>query len=53
MRLIVFTTVGLIAMVTSYALGLGGAVSGVIFLFVLFNGVMDRWAQPIFERLRP
>jgi hypothetical protein len=24
-----------------------------IFLFVLFNGVLDRWAQPIFERLRP
>ena len=35
-----------------YGLGLGGTVSALIFLFVLFNGVLDRWAQPIFERLR-
>jgi len=52
MRLIVFTTVGLIAMVVGYALGLGGAVSAVIFLFILFNGILDRWARPMLERLQ-
>jgi hypothetical protein len=53
MRLLVFTVVGLIAMVVAYAFGFGGTVSAIIFLFILFNGVLDRWAQPIFERLRP
>jgi hypothetical protein len=53
MRLLVFTVVGLIAMVVAYAFGIGGTVSAIIFLFILFNGVLDRWAQPIFERLRP
>jgi hypothetical protein len=53
MRLLVFTVVGLIAMVVAYAFGLGGTVASMIFLFILFNGVLDRWAQPIFERLRP
>ena len=52
MRLIVFTTVGLIAMIVGYGLGLGGAVSAVIFLFILFNGILDRWAQPLLDWLR-
>jgi hypothetical protein len=53
MRLLVFTVVGLIAMVVAYGLGLGGTVASMIFLFILFNGILDRWAQPILERLRP
>ena len=53
MRLLTFTVVGLMAMIVAYAFGLGGTVSTIIFLFILFNGVLDRWAQPIFERLRP
>ena len=53
MRLLVFTVVGLIAMVVAYAFSLGGTVAALIFLFVLFNGVLDRWAQPLLERLRP
>jgi hypothetical protein len=52
-RLLVFTTVGLIAMIIAYAFSLGGTVGALIFLFILFNGVLDRWAQPIIARLRP
>lgn len=52
MRLLVFTVVGLIAMVVAYALSLGGTVATLIFLFILTNGVLDRWAQPLLERLR-
>jgi len=51
-RLLVFTTVALIAMVVGYAFGLPGAVCALIFLFVLFNGILDRWARPLLERLR-
>lgn len=53
MRLLVFTVVGLIAMVIGYTFGIGGTLAALLFLFVLFNGVMDRWAQPILARLRP
>lgn len=53
MRLLLFTAVGLIAMILAYAFSLGGTIAGIIFLFILFNGVLDRWAQPILERLRP
>lgn len=52
MRLLVFTTVGLILMVIAYAFSLGGTIGALIFLFVLVNGVLDRWAQPMLERLR-
>jgi hypothetical protein len=52
-RLLVFTVVGLIAMIVAYAFSLGGTIAALIFLFILFNGVLDRWAQPILERLRP
>jgi hypothetical protein len=53
MRLLVFAVVGAIAMIVAYAFSLGGTVGALIFLFVLFNGILDRWAQPLFERLRP
>ena len=53
MRLLVFAVVGAIGMIIAYAFSLGGTVGALIFLFVLFNGILDRWAQPLFERLRP
>ena len=49
----IFNAVGLMLAVTAYAFSLGGTVAALIYLFVLFNGVLDRWAQPIIERLRP
>ena len=52
MRLLVFTVVALLALIVAYAFSLGGTVGALIFLFILFNGVLDRWAQPILERLR-
>jgi len=53
MQLLVFTVVGLSAMVIAYAFGLGGAVSFLIFLAILFVGVFLRVSQPLAERLRP
>jgi hypothetical protein len=53
MRMLIFAVVGAVLAMIGYAFSLGGTVSTMIFLFVLFNGVLDRWAQPIFERLRP
>ena len=53
MRLMVFFAVGLVALVVAYGLGLGGTVGVLLFLFILFNGVLDRWAQPMLQRLRP
>jgi hypothetical protein len=52
-RLLVFTAVGLILMIIAYAFSLGGTIATMIFLFVLFNGILDRWAQPILAWLRP
>ena len=52
MRLLVFTVVGLILMIVAYAFSAGGTVATLVFLFVLFNGVLDRWAAPLIERLR-
>ena len=53
MRLAVFAVVGLLLWLIAYAFSLGGTIGALIFLFVLFNGVLDRWAQPLLERLRP
>ena len=52
MRLLVFTVVGLILMIVGYAFSLGGTVAALIFLFVLFNGVLDRWAKPLLDWIR-
>lgn len=52
MRLLVFNAVAIMLAVLAYAFSLGGTIAAIIYLFVLFNGVLDRWAQPIFERLR-
>jgi hypothetical protein len=51
--LLVFTTLGLILYLVAYAVGLGGTVAGMIFLLILFTGVMVRWANPIVERIKP
>ena len=53
MRILLFAIVGAVVFMFCYAFGLGATVSSVIFLFILFNGALDRWAQPILERLRP
>ena len=52
MRLLIFAIVGAVLAMIGYAFGLGGTVSAIIFLFILFNGVLDRWAQPMLARLR-
>ena len=52
MRLLIFAIVGAAIAMTAYAFGAGGTVSAIIFLFILFNGVLDRWAQPMLARLR-
>ena len=52
MRLLVFTVVGLISLVIAYAFSLGGTVAALIFLFILFNGILDRWAKPLIDWVR-
>ena len=52
MRLLVFSVVGMIALLIAYAFSLGGTVGALIFLFILFNGVLDRWAKPLLEWIR-
>jgi len=51
--LVVFTAIGLIAYLVAYSVGLGGTVAGLIFLLILFSGVMMRVAEPLMERLKP
>ena len=53
MTLLVYTVIALSAMLVAYAFGLGGAVSFLIFLAILFVGVSVRVSQPLIERLRP
>jgi hypothetical protein len=52
-QLLVFTVIGMCAMLVAYAFGLGGAVSSLIFLAILFTGVVVRWSEPVRARLRP
>ena len=52
-QLLVFTVVGLSAMLVAYAFALGGAVGFLIFLAILLVGVGMRVSQPIIQRLRP
>jgi hypothetical protein len=53
MQLLVFTVIGMCAMLIGFAFDLGGAVSSLFFLTLLFVGVVLRVTQPIRERLRP
>jgi hypothetical protein len=52
-QLLVFTALGLCALVVAYALGLGGTVGFLIFLAILFTGIFIRVSQPLVQRLRP
>lgn len=52
MRLLVFTVVGVIALVIAYAFSIGGTVGSLILLFILFNGILDRWAKPLIDWVR-
>ncbi|CAN5164337.1 hypothetical protein BH24ACT23_BH24ACT23_04920 [soil metagenome] len=52
MRLMIFNAVGIMLAVTVYAFGAGGTLACLVYLFVLFNGVLDRWAQPMLDALR-
>jgi hypothetical protein len=51
-RLLVFTVIGLIALIVAYAFSLGGTVAALIFLFILLNGVLDRWAKPLVDWMK-
>ncbi len=53
MGLLVALVLATAALVTGYAFGLGGAVSTLIFLAILFVGIAIRVTQPLLERLRP
>ena len=52
MLILVCTVIGLCGMVVAYALGLGGAVSGLIFLAILLVGVFVRISEPLADLLR-
>jgi hypothetical protein len=52
-QLLAFTIVGLVAFLIAYAFGLGGTVSALIFLAILFTGTALRVAEPLRARLRP
>jgi hypothetical protein len=49
MQLVALTVVGVCAMVTGYALGLGGPVVTLIFLSFVFTGVLLRVAKPVID----
>ena len=49
MLLLLFTVLGVWAMVVGYALGLPGPVVGLLFLGGVFTGVFLRAAQPIID----
>jgi hypothetical protein len=53
MQLLVITVLGLVAMLVGYAFGLGGAVSFLIFLTLLFIGALIRVARPLIDALKP
>jgi len=52
-QLLVFTTVGLGALVAAYGFGLGGTTAFLIFLLILFIGIFVRTAHPLLEHLKP
>lgn len=52
MQLLAFAVVGMSAFLVAYALGLGGAVSALIFLAILFTGATLRVAKPLIDRLK-
>jgi hypothetical protein len=53
MQLLIFAVGGMCAFLVGYALGLGGAVSSLIFLAILSVGATLRVAKPLLERMKP
>ena len=53
MQLLVFTSIALAGLVLGYGFGLGGTLAFLIFLGILFVGILARAVQPLMERLRP
>ncbi len=52
MRLMIFNAVGIMLAVIAYAFGAGGTLAAMLYLFVMFNGVMLRWLDPMLEALK-
>jgi hypothetical protein len=52
-QLLAFTVVALCALVTGYAFGLGGTLSTLLFLGILFVGVLIRVSEPLLRLMRP
>ncbi len=52
MRLMVFNVVAIMLAVIAYAFSAGGSIAAIVYLFVMLNGVLDRWAQPMIEALK-
>jgi hypothetical protein len=52
MRLMIFNAVGIMLALIAYAFEAGGTLAAMVYLFVMFNGIMDRWAQPMIEALK-
>lgn len=52
MQLLVFTTIAMMAYIAGIAIDLGGAVSSMIFLLILFIGATMRAYRPFIEWLR-
>jgi hypothetical protein len=50
--MLVFTVVGLILMMIAYAFSLGGTIAALIFLFIMVNAILDRWAKPLLDWVR-
>jgi hypothetical protein len=50
--MLVFTVVGLVLMMIAYAFSLGGTLAALIFLFVIVNAILDRWAKPLLDWMR-
>jgi hypothetical protein len=52
-QLLVFTTVGLGALVAAYGFGLGGTIAFLLFLAILLVGIFVRAARPLLGHLKP
>jgi hypothetical protein len=52
MALMIFNAVGIMLAVIAYAFGAGGTLAAMIYLFVMFNGIMLRWLEPMIESLK-
>lgn len=52
MQLLLFTVLGVCAMVTAYALGVAGPVCGILFLGGVFTGAFLHYAQPVIDWIK-